>query len=672
MRNDEYTTDPEESFSMHRRRLLQLAVSGTALSGIGTTIGKAESTDSFVDILSADPSAYPTIGLSVRVDSDAGRDGRLTKDDFTVYEGGEKRTVTDFEFSSSTLDIVFVFDDSGSMGGEIATMQRETKGLTEMIASSNIDARYGLVSFRDAAERDLGLTDDADELKTAVDSLLAYGGGDFPEDNFDAIETALGFDFRDDAQKVIVDITDATSHYQGDSSGLSQYTLSEVAADLKEQGVLFIGVSPGYDDPKASLKILSQEANGIWLDIHEADFDQILQQIVKLVVKTYILKYETDTLPGNVGEIGVAVDDPNLGVERAVAEVSVPEGAGPTIPLQFRRLRDAKIELAGHIDDISQSISEQDRITEVLGGLETDIENGAVDANEAIAAVKRMILGEDLTELSLAGISPVSVSSPADSTSLVGEASGSPGADDGFDIAGSFVKNAGLLVAGLTLALRGFSSVVSWLSKFTTRAREAMNFLDTAISAVFGAIPFIDERLEDAADYLNIELEDAIEDGVTEANELYESAAGTVEAEIQDPLSEFLLRGFENGFESKLESFDTALGVDDGEFTFEGSDGDAADAATNARMEIISELKETKDELEVTGFVAGVGSLMAVGGALLSLTGFLAPLGVALTIVGSFFSLGFSFLGSVSAADGLFSVREHHHDGLDSIVLGGA
>lgn len=213
--------------SLYRRRILQIAASGTAIAGLGANPVSAD--DEFVEITGTDPSTYPGVDVNVSVDSDAGRDGELTKDEFKVYEYGERMEITDIEYSASSLDLVFVFDDSGSMGNEISAMKRKVKSLTDDIDDAGVDARYGLVSFRDDADTDLTFTEDVDSLKDAVDSLDAYGGGDFPEDNFDAIMTALEDEYRADAQKIVVDITDATSHYDGDGSGFSEYTLSDVA-----------------------------------------------------------------------------------------------------------------------------------------------------------------------------------------------------------------------------------------------------------------------------------------------------------------------------------------------------------------------------------------------------------------------------------------------------------
>lgn len=663
--------DSQDVHPMYRRRILQIVASGTAFSTVGLSSGASD--DDFVDVLSADPSSYPTASLNVRVDTDAGRDGKLTKDDFTVYEDGKKRPLTDFEFSSTSLDLVFVFDDSGSMDEEIAAMKREAKDLTSQIASSGIDAQYGLVSFRDRPQTDLSLTSDASKLKDAVDSLSAGGGGDFPEDNFDSINAALDLEFRDSAQKVIIDITDATSHYSGDGSGYSETTLSKIASDLEKEGIAFIAVSRGYDDPNASLKVLARKVGGYWVDIRSADFSVILEKITKVVVETYILEYDTAALPGEELDFTVSATDPERGTDEATGSVSVPEDAGPTVPPRFTELQSAKLELAGHIDEISQSLSEKSFVQETLNDLESRIKNGEVEAEQAISAVERMLMGENLTELSLGGLAPVSVSSPESSPSRVGEPSGSPAADGGADITGALVDNVLQLGVGLLFALKGFLSVAGWLSKFISRIDDAVDFLDTAIATLFGVIPFVDERVEDAVRALTGDAKEKTNNGNTDENGPYEFVAGQVQ-DLRDPIANDVMAGIEGGFEERLIEFDRELGLDDDDtFEFDGDDSAAEEAATNAREDVISTFEQIQKEIAVTGFVSKVGDLMAVGGALLSLGsgGFLAPLGTALAIVGTFFSLSFGFLASVAAADGLYDVRTAHNDGLDAIINGG-
>lgn len=301
-----------------------MAGAGAALPFVD--VAAAQEAD-FVEILGTDPSDYPAVDLSVRVDTETGRSGELGEEDFRVFEDGDRRPITSFEFTSSSLDLVFVFDDSGSMGNEIGAMQRQTNQLVSDIDGAGMDARYALTSFRDDVDQDLPFTEDAEQLQDAVDALSASAGGDLPEANFDAIEAALDYDFRDGAQKVLVDITDALAHYRGDGSGISDYTLEEVADDLHETGVSYIAVSPGFEDPDAAKAVLADEVDGLWIDIGDADFDAILRSITRTVIETYILGYDSATPPGRTAPVGATVTDPERGEASATSEVHVPSDA---------------------------------------------------------------------------------------------------------------------------------------------------------------------------------------------------------------------------------------------------------------------------------------------------------------------------------------------------------
>lgn len=324
--SDDRTVAGAEDSSFDRRTMLQLTALGLAGTGAtaGTSTSAAAQEDSFVDILSVDPSDYPNVLLNVDVASEAGTEGLLTEEDFEIVEDDIQQEITGFDFGSTKSDVVFVFDDTGSMGDEIAAMKAEVKSLVDEMEAAGIDSRYGLVTFKDDVDERLELTDDADALQDVVDTLNANGGGDTPEDNFDAVAEALEMDFRADAQKVVIDITDAPSHYSGDGSGVSDHTLDEVAKKVDESGVAFVAVSPGFDDEDASKKVLAEEVGGTWIDINDADFTVILEEITELVVTAYVIEYVTDLLPGAVAPISVIVDDPDEGRERVDDDIDIP------------------------------------------------------------------------------------------------------------------------------------------------------------------------------------------------------------------------------------------------------------------------------------------------------------------------------------------------------------
>lgn len=381
-----------------RRTVLQLAATGITVPGLAT--GSVTAEESFIDILSIDPSNYPYIHLNLNIDTPAGQDGLLTKDDFEIIENGIQKEIQSFEFGSTKSDIVFVFDDTGSMGGEIDAMKSEVSDLVSEIEAAGIDSQYGLVTFKDNVEVDLELTDNASALQDSVDDLSASGGGDFPEDNFDAIMRALEFDFRTDAQKVIVDITDALSHYKGDSSGISDHTLDDVAAELTDSGIAYIAVSPGYENENAAKKVLADEVGGTWININDANFTVILEEITELVVTAYVIEYVTDLAPGVIAPISVIVDDPDEGTGRVDDEIDVPTDVEDDY---LRELIEEKQNTIGNIQSFAAKTIGDDeassRVDKRAEELLDDIQNNEFEASgtEYTEAVERMIATEDVT-----------------------------------------------------------------------------------------------------------------------------------------------------------------------------------------------------------------------------------------------------------------------------------
>lgn len=651
-----------------RRRILQLTGGGMMLLG-GS--GIAAGGDEFIDIIGSDPSSYPRIELNVRVDTDAGRDGRLSKDDFTVVEDGEVRELTDFEFSSTELDLVFVFDDTGSMGGEIDGAKRQSKELTQQIADAGIDARYGLVSFKDDVEVDLSPTADAEALQSAIDDLSAEGGGDFEEDNFDALERALEFDLRGSALKVFIDITDALSHYKGDGSGVSEHTLSEVREDLLKNGITYVAVSPGFDDPKASKKVLAEEVGGLHVDIGGGDFDQILQHITKLVVESYILAYETSLSPGTSAPISVTVDDPDRGTGSTSAELRIPEDVGPG----FEESRSEKLALAESVTDISASIDEQSRAIKTLNALSAAIDDDSVDVSTAVEVVERLKLGENVSESTLSVLGPDKLGSPEDVDTLVGAPSGAPAADGSFNLAGRSIKNAAELII---IALAGIKAIKT-LAVSINRAGEAAIFAEDlvqfATSTLLGGFEEVVDPVNDfVTEALNAVLGDINDDGVKDGDQLAETVEDLFDS-VADNLSNGLLSIFEQSIpgqplDQQLSEFDATLGPDDGGVTVNGDRGDAEAAASAGIDKINEEVRDFRESARILDIGSELAILLGAVGSVLLFTGLGAPFGAFLTIMAVLFGFTFESAATIGAISRLAEVATIHDHTLDSVVAG--
>jgi len=271
-----------------------------------------------VNIIGIDPTSFPKIYVNVFVNTSCAKSGGLTVDDFTIKENGVVVDIESFDFSGSTttgkLDLAVVFDDTGSMIEEIYDMKSKVQDLIDEIESSGLDTRYALISFKDDVTIRTLWTSDADSFKDAVNDLYASGGDDTPENALDAIETALSLGFRSDAKKVILVITDAPSHQKGDGTIISEYTKSEVKNDLMSSGVIFIAVSPDFEvsqEPYVDIRELAEDVGGLWIDIHSADFSEILDTITGIITGIYTLDYTTpDLTPGTTRTVTVIVNDP--------------------------------------------------------------------------------------------------------------------------------------------------------------------------------------------------------------------------------------------------------------------------------------------------------------------------------------------------------------------------
>jgi len=116
------------------------------------------------------------------------------------------------------VDVLFVLDVTGSMDKEIAGVRRGIQDFVSEFSSQNMDARVGLIAFRDrlAGEEPQILsfsgqafTSDTDSFSREVGKLQASGGGDDPESSLDAVVLAAQQPLRENAEKVILLITDA-------------------------------------------------------------------------------------------------------------------------------------------------------------------------------------------------------------------------------------------------------------------------------------------------------------------------------------------------------------------------------------------------------------------------------------------------------------------------------
>ena len=124
-------------------------------------------------------------------------------------------------------------DVTESMQPYIDAVKQNIIQFAQDLAANNRDYRLGLVTFEDYVvskypdcncEYRNTMTSDVQKFIGWVGSLHAGGGGDIPEDQLDALAYAASFPFRPDAQGIVIIVTDAPPHHDGDGSGTSRST----------------------------------------------------------------------------------------------------------------------------------------------------------------------------------------------------------------------------------------------------------------------------------------------------------------------------------------------------------------------------------------------------------------------------------------------------------------
>ncbi len=303
---------------------------------------------SSVDVSDVNTDGFPTIsaGLEMR-GLDDGYFTKLSADDFPeevteyVYYGTKDdigdliQSVTfpldvtvNMTEETSNVDVVFVFDTTGSMGGEISGMVESANDFADQLDTSGVDFTIGCVTFGDTYgntldsyyERPyLAPTTEVSDFKDFMNSLTATGGGDGAENFIDAIDyartstsgdnpegsfqTQAGFTYRSDAKTVFVGVTDIYYQTPASPGNVSSYyadggpyssavynTIEDEIAHLQDDAIVMHVVSPSYYQDYYT--DLAYQTGGVWIDM-DSDFEDVVDSIGTTISSNYIIRFTT-------------------------------------------------------------------------------------------------------------------------------------------------------------------------------------------------------------------------------------------------------------------------------------------------------------------------------------------------------------------------------------------
>ena len=248
--------------------------------------------------------------------------GNLRPDNVKVFEDGKEAKILDFRGvgQGRPVDIVFVLDVTESMQPYIDAVKQNVIAFAQDLQSNSRDYRLGLVTFEDyvvSAYPDCNcayrnsFTSDVKQFTDWVGTLHAGGGGDIPEDQLDALAYAAKFPFRPEAEGIIIIVTDAPPHHDGDGSADSAHdqafwdhhtrgqqvtdlTGTKVADMLKKNGLtLYAVVPPPFIAPEYQEIVDATHGRSYNIITEEGRFPSLVREIGHSIATEYSLTYRT-------------------------------------------------------------------------------------------------------------------------------------------------------------------------------------------------------------------------------------------------------------------------------------------------------------------------------------------------------------------------------------------
>ncbi len=171
------------------------------------------------------------------------------------------------------VEVAFVLDTTGSMGGLIEGAKRKIWSIATAIVDSNPDAdiRMGLIAYRDIGDdyvtKKVELTRDIQDLYANLLELKARGGGDWPESVNEALDVAVNkmqWTQGPDNTRIVFLVGDAPPHM--DYAQDTKYPVTLAVA--KQRGIIVNAVLAGNaEDTERVWRDIAQNGNGEFIPI---------------------------------------------------------------------------------------------------------------------------------------------------------------------------------------------------------------------------------------------------------------------------------------------------------------------------------------------------------------------------------------------------------------------
>lgn len=223
----------------------------------------------------------------------------------------------------NALDLIFVLDVTGSMGGTIEGVKNNIIEFADSLKKRGVDYRLGMVTFLDIIENAYDFTNDVNAFKQLVSLQNAHGGGDAPENSLDALYRATQYPFRSEANRVVIWITDITYH---ENNGVTSRTKTQVVNALLNSDVTVHSIGPQSYQTVWYNPII-EPTGGKFYDIY-GNFRDILLDISRMKASSkFLLTYTSPNVNAGERSMKIKVHVAGLGGSATASYLTIPPNA---------------------------------------------------------------------------------------------------------------------------------------------------------------------------------------------------------------------------------------------------------------------------------------------------------------------------------------------------------
>ncbi|HPD33485.1 MAG TPA: OmpA family protein [Candidatus Kapabacteria bacterium] len=277
-------------------------------------------------IQSVDISQFPTVKILVEASNKFGEPlDTLEPNNVFIYENGVQKKIISIEKIKTpekiAVDFIFIVDKTGSMQQYIDGIKNNIVNFTQKLVKRGIDYRLGLILFSDEIERVYQPTTNVYEFLGWISSVKAFGGGDEKENALEALNQSSKINFRKEATKVDVLITDAPFHSRGETGdGRTNFTMDDIITILQREQIRVFSIVP---EKLTQYSTFSKKTRGTNYDI-EYPFSTVLDNFSSQLTNIFIVTYNSNqaSIPDSI-EIGVYNSKTNKIVRKTIPIVEL-------------------------------------------------------------------------------------------------------------------------------------------------------------------------------------------------------------------------------------------------------------------------------------------------------------------------------------------------------------